>query len=186
MKSVALVLALSILTSCREEQAATPDGRGLAEEPPPEVAAGHLMATAMLRNLIAAQAHVQATGLADENQNGVGEYCSLAELTGAAGVRGGRKLDPPALSAKHRQRRDGSFERGGYRMRVHLPGTPAESERAWSAYAWPVERGRTGLLTFFVDQEGEVLASADADYSGDKEPAADAREKDGATWKPVP
>jgi prepilin-type N-terminal cleavage/methylation domain-containing protein len=47
---------------------------------------------------------------------------------------------------------------------------PAQSEVLWACYAWPVSRGNSGKRCFFVNQSGDVLASANvvaaAQYSG--------------------
>jgi hypothetical protein len=208
MRPFALVLAAALLAACGdkepEEPAPAGDDMDVGElVMKPEIKARHLGAEAMLRNLIASQAHFQATGLADEDQDGVGEFGSLDELTGNFGVRGGRKLEPPVLSKSHRRLPNGSYERAGYRLRIHLPDTPAESEKYWCAYAWPIERGETGVFTFFVNQEGETTATADGNYSGDVEPdataafasadggitgpaAVNAKGSDGSLWRVVP
>ncbi|QDV07685.1 putative major pilin subunit [Planctomycetes bacterium Poly30] len=61
-----------------------------------------------------------------------------------------------------------------------LPGA-TNSERLWACYAWPVSHGRTGHRAFFINQDGEVLATqnfpaqAGGSYSGvARVPAADA------------
>ncbi len=89
---------------------------------------------------------------------------------------------------------DGVVTKSGYCHRIFLPDSapragwvhetgPAErvglvggtgkvgvdlSENWWCAYAWPVERGRTGERAFFVNQAGDVLqcANGNARYSG--------------------
>ncbi len=170
-----------------------PPAAGAAKAPPAASRAAALRrdaneiaAMATLRNIIAAQAHFQATALSDEDQDGVGEYGSFAELSGALGVRDGTILNPPVLSAAFRQVARGRVETCGYRFRIYLPQTggqpvgerekggisPCEvdadaAERAWCCYAWPVEGdGRT----FFTNQEGEILATSEGGYSGDRAP----------------
>jgi hypothetical protein len=143
-------------------------------------------AMATLRNVISAQAQFQCTARADENRNGVGEYGSFAELSGAAGVRDGNVLNPPVLSSAFRLVSKGRAERKGYRYRIYLPGAggvpvterdrggigagevSAElAETTWCVYAWPVEgEGRT----FFTNQAGDVLATSEGGYVGDREP----------------
>ena len=61
-----------------------------------------------------------------------------------------------------------------------LPGS-ANSELLWTCYAWPVSHARTGNRAFFVNQDGELLATsnfpgqAGGAYSGvARVPAADA------------
>ncbi len=47
---------------------------------------------------------------------------------------------------------------------------PRLAARRWCAYAWPAEYGRTGTLTFFLDQDGNGLVVDDPRYSGDRGP----------------
>ena len=49
---------------------------------------------------------------------------------------------------------------------------PVLAETTWCAYAWPVERDVTGRRTFFVNQAGDVLATSDGGYSGERGPEA--------------
>ncbi len=149
-------------------------------------ASQEIQAIATLRNVISAQAQFQAVARADENRNGVGEYGSFAELSGAAGVRDGKPLNPPVLASAFRLVSKGRAERNGYRYRIYLPGAlglpvterdkggigagevSAElAETNWCVYAWPVEgQGRT----FFTNQAGDVLATSEGGYVGDREP----------------
>lgn len=53
------------------------------------------------------------------------------------------------------------------------------AERAWVAYAWPVERGKSGVKAFFINQDEEIWQTDGAGpgqgYSGcEKVPAATA------------
>lgn len=150
-------------------------------------------AIATLRNIASAQAQFQSTARADENMNGIGEYGSFAELSGAVGVREGAKLNPPVLSSAFKIVKQGRVKRSGYYYRIYLVRPngraisenddggflarevdPNYSERTWCCYAWPVDRGVTGERTFFVNQEGDVLANKDQKYGGEEEPTADA------------
>lgn len=36
---------------------------------------------------------------------------------------------------------------------------PDLAEQRWCAYAWPLEPGRTGVLCFFIDQDGRLLST---------------------------
>jgi len=156
---------------------------------PPKRDANEAMAVATLRNLTAAQAQFQATGRADVDADGVGEYGFFGELSGAAGVRGGPVLNPPVLSSAFRRVEHGTVTRGGYRFRLYLcgpkgggvvePAKPDEldtqrAETLWCCYAWPVEHGRTGTRTFFVPQFGDILATDAKKYSGANGPSASA------------
>ncbi|MCK6462146.1 MAG: hypothetical protein L6Q95_19860, partial [Planctomycetes bacterium] len=144
------------------------------------------MAIATLRNVISAQAQFQCTARADEDQDGIGEYGSFAELSGAAGVRDGKPLNPPVLSSAFKLVSKGRAERNGYRYRIYLPGagglpvterdkggigagevSPDLAETTWCVYAWPVEGEGP---TFFTNQAGDVLATSEAGYVGDREP----------------
>ena len=64
--------------------------------------ANETAAIATLRNIISAQSQFQSTSRADENNNGVGEYGSFGEMSGAQGVRGAALLNPPVLSTAFR------------------------------------------------------------------------------------
>ena len=142
-------------------------------------------AIATLRNIISAQAQFQSTARADENNNGVGEYGTFGELSGAIGVRGGANLNPPVLSTAFRSvSANGEVTRSGYLYQIFLPdangdglaevangGAPATvdadlAETTWCAYAWPANYGNTGNRTFFVSQGGDIVATDDSTYSG--------------------
>ncbi|MGQ0613095.1 MAG: hypothetical protein ACT4PV_05085 [Planctomycetaceae bacterium] len=145
-------------------------------------------AVATLRNIISAQAQFQATARADEDADGVGEFGSFGELSGACPVRDGKPLNPPVLSAAFREVKGGRVTRGGYHYRIYLPLAghqgvaerdgggyaahqldPDLAEGAWCCYAWPVEEG---LPTLFVNQAGDVLENRGAEYAGEFEPPA--------------
>ena len=119
----------------------------------------------------------------------MGEFGSLAELSGAAPVRGGKAVDPALLSAAFRLVEGGAVKRSGYRFVVYLLdrfGQPVgervrggfakgrldakAAARYWCAYAWPVASGKTGNRTFFVNQNGDISWTEDARYSGDRGP----------------
>jgi type IV pilus assembly protein PilA len=151
-------------------------------------------AIATMKNIVSAQAQVQASGSIDENGNGAGEYGSFAELSGIANVRSATgatiRINPPVLSTAF-----GSLTavnginvvtRSGYHFAMYLPapttaaglnedvqattgvgggftaGTvgASEAESMWCCYAWPSAYGNTGKRTFFVNQGGDVLATA--------------------------
>ncbi|MGQ0612750.1 MAG: DUF2950 family protein [Planctomycetaceae bacterium] len=148
---------------------------------------------ATLRNIISAQAQFQTTARADENNNGVGEYGSFGEMSGAVGVRGGSVLNPPVLSTAFRTVAASRVTRSGYNYQIFLPdaagagiaedatgGYPSGavdadlSETTWCAYAWPVSYGNTGNRTFFVNQGGDIVATQDSTYTGTTAPAFEA------------
>ena len=144
-------------------------------------------AIATLRNIISAQAQFQSTARADENGNGVGEYGTFGELSGAVNVRGStRVIKPPVLSTAFRTvNSDGQVSRSGYLFSIYLPddagvGVPEAGgggvaagavgadvgEITWVCYAWPTSYGNTGNRTFFVSQGGDIIATEDSSYSG--------------------
>lgn len=165
-----------------------------------EIAANETSAIATLRNLVSAQAQFQASAVADENDNGVGEYGTLAEMAAGVGIRGDRRMNPPVLSSLFQKVVGGRVKRSGYYFRVFLPAADGsgvaendtggvkpgqvdaeQSEVVWCVYAWPVLRGTTGERAFFVNQNGDVLQSTDAEYSGKDGPAANAAFKSGTS-----
>jgi hypothetical protein len=183
----------------------------------PRLFSAETAAIATLRNLISAQSQFRSTARADENNNGVGEYGSFGELSGAAPVRDGIPLNPPFLSPAFRDVAGGRVERTGYYFQIFLPragdrlalpelpdgGYEAGAvhadvaETTWCAYAWPADPA-SGLRTFFVNEEGDILATRG--YRGELaphpyaafaptspgitgEPAVEARGQDGNVWK---
>jgi prepilin-type N-terminal cleavage/methylation domain-containing protein len=142
-------------------------------------------AIATLRNIISAQSQFQTTARADVNTNGVGEYGTFAEMSGAAGVRGGAVLNPPVLSTAFRTvNGNGEVSRSGYLFAMYLPDASGDplaevanggpdanidadlAETTWCCYAWPANFGNTGNRTFFVNQGGDIVATEFDQYSG--------------------
>ncbi|HEX5138900.1 MAG TPA: DUF2950 family protein [Planctomycetota bacterium] len=140
---------------------------------------------ATMRNILSAQAQFQATGRADMNDNGTGEYGTFGEMAGSVGVRGGALLDPTVLSTSFRTvNANGEVSRTGYLFAVYLPdaagnglaelaggGADANvdgnlSEMAWCCYAWPASYGNSGNRTFFLNQGGDILATDQPNYAG--------------------
>lgn len=122
-------------------------------------------ANATLRNLVSVQTAFRDGKRVDVDGDGIGEFGTFGEMTGA-GVRlddrGGRRgapLSPTLLSAAlstvdggGRARKSGYFFRillpghGGIPVREGTPGAPLsgpldseEAEVRWCAYAWPVQ-----------------------------------------------
>ena len=158
-------------------------------------------AIATLRNIISAQAQFQSTARADDNNNGVGEYGTFAELSGGVDVRSsGRTLNPPVLSSAFRSvSANGEVSRSGYIFQIFLPdasgdGLPEVSgggadgttdadlaETTWCAYAWPANYGNSGNRTFFVNQGGDIVTTEDSGYTGPAGgPAADSAFREGS------
>jgi len=173
------------------EDTALADGARPAETGPDEdygvsVNSNRVAAIATLRNIISAQSQFQSTARADEDGNGVGEYGSFGEMSGAVGVRDGEPLNPPVLSRAFKKVEHGYVERSGYRYRMYLPqggGRPVPerdrggfsagevdpplAETCWCCYAWPVDGDGP---TFFTNEAGDVLATDGGFYFGDREP----------------
>ncbi len=160
-------------------------------------AANEAAAIASLRNLTSAQAMVQSAGIIDGDADGIGEYAYFGELSGLLPIRarmgrgygiGSEKIVPPILASSFGNVVGSTVAHNGYLFQVFLPDStgqgvaesasggadperlpaPDYCEIVWCAYAWPVERGQTGERAFFVNQEGDLLACANAKraYSG--------------------
>lgn len=139
-----------------------------------------------LRSLVSAQAQFQSRALVDRDLDGVGEFGSVAELAGSVFLRGSTRFVTPAiLSSSFRAiNAQGEVSGKGYLYRLFLPdasgtglgelpnGGPAAgidedlAESAWCLYAWPQEYQMSGVRTFFINQSGDILMTADKDYSG--------------------
>jgi hypothetical protein len=184
--------------------------------PGPRICRNDVAAWASLRSIAAAQAKFKSDKRIDRDRDGVGEFGYIAELAGCAPMPGSGELVEPYLSGAFKYLQpDGTIRRSGYRFRMFLPGPggkgegegstnvdPALAEQRWCAYAWPADHGNTGSLTLFIDQEGTILCTDDARYSGDRGPEpgaaygsgglasitgqarADAKAQDGNIWRP--
>ncbi|MHC4469866.1 MAG: hypothetical protein ACYTDY_04530 [Planctomycetota bacterium] len=154
-------------------------------------------AVATLRQLTAAQAHLKATGLVDEDRDGAGEYGTFGEMSGAAPVRGTKDpVNPPVLSAVFRSvGEDGAVRRSGYAFHLFLPGrggTPSRAgpfdadlaEVAWFCVALPEEPGVTGMKRFIVTQDGGVHETGVTDDTLKPETAASFDAKAGYVANP--
>jgi prepilin-type N-terminal cleavage/methylation domain-containing protein len=152
-------------------------------------------AIATLKNISSSQAQCQASGIIDANNNGAGEYGFFGELSGgtfvrndeAGGVSATERITPPYLSGAFTNVQGSRVQRSGYLFQMYLPDNVAawtaeaaaggsatvsidagNAEVMWCAYAWPTSFGNSGKRTFFVNQQGDVLASKNATmrYSG--------------------
>ncbi|MCA8969835.1 MAG: hypothetical protein KDC95_08635, partial [Planctomycetes bacterium] len=153
-------------------------------------------AIATLKNVALGQAQVQASGVIDIDGDGKGEFGFFGEMSGALPIREStlgstdaapKRIIPPVLSGAFCAVTDhGSVQRSGYWYRMYLPsesgvptdeatmldGTridPERAEHSWCAFAWPIERGRSGIGCFAVDVMGAVWRTNDrfGDFDGE-------------------
>jgi prepilin-type N-terminal cleavage/methylation domain-containing protein len=135
-------------------------------------------AISTLRNIVSAQAQIQAQAAIDEDTDGIGEHGVFAEMAGTQPLRSGAvTLAPPVLSgALGIVDPNGFVNKAGYFFAIYLPdinGAPVPeqagggmgagavdpdlSENTWCCYAWPVNLNNTGNRTFMVNQSGDLL-----------------------------
>jgi len=141
-------------------------------------------AIATLKNISSGQAQCQASGVIDVNANGAGEYGFFGELSGRVAIRAGTaSITPPVLSTAFGNVITTRVSRSGYLFQMFLPTVtgagvtedatggdpdngqavgPSQAETMWCCYAWPITRANSGNRTFFVNQSGDVLATAGA------------------------
>ncbi|KPJ56165.1 MAG: hypothetical protein AMS16_02910 [Planctomycetes bacterium DG_58] len=138
-----------------------------------------------LTTLRTVQAQFHQAMCVDQNQNGIGEYGLLQELSGAEVTRGGINPRTPGefisqeLGAVDA---NGIASKAGYHFLVFLPtdlgpaasegdfGVPLpnvtvpadadEQEVRWCCYAWPIGRTETGNRAFVVNQTGTVYQTS--------------------------
>lgn len=140
---------------------------------------------ANLRSIASAQFRFKAMSLVDRDLSGSYEYGTFTELAGTEPVRTyGERIRPGLLGASFGTvDGNGRLNRQGYFYALYLPDAggvgvsatlanasvladPAFSEIAFSVVAWPASYGNSGTAAFFVNQEGEILRSTTARYSG--------------------
>ncbi|MFY9343885.1 MAG: prepilin-type N-terminal cleavage/methylation domain-containing protein [Planctomycetota bacterium] len=141
-------------------------------------------AIATLKNISSGQSQCQASGVIDVNANGSGEYGFFGELSGKTAVRASTlTISPPVLSAAFQNIAASRVTRSGYMFQMFLPlatwagigedatggdpdngqaVSPANAETLWCCYAWPQTRNSSGKRSFFINQAGDVLATAGA------------------------
>ncbi len=137
-----------------------------------------------LRTISSAQFRFKAMTLVDRSGSGSYEYGGLRELSGLDPVRDTGELLRPALLSPSFGELDanGWVLRQGYHYAMYLPDAsglgivatdanmasvdPTMAEIAYTLVAWPASHGHSGRATFFVNQQGEILKSTMARYSG--------------------
>jgi len=162
------------------------------------LSANESAAISTLRNIVSAQAQIQAQAAIDEDADGIGEHGSFAEMAGVVALRSagvGALLTPPVLSgALGNTDANGYVQKAGYYFLMHLPDDTAQPlpeaangagpdagvdpdlcENTWNCYAWPVNRANTGNRTFMVNQSGDMIQTAGGavGYDGTDTPVAD-------------
>jgi hypothetical protein len=133
-------------------------------------------AVSRLREIMVAEDALRKTAVVDPDGDRVGSAALLSELTGAAGVRGADRLEPPILSPRHYRTLDETplgpaALIAGYYFIVCLPAPaggwtarPGEAvdeeraERRFLAYAWPAATGGPNAA-FFIDEHETILTS---------------------------
>ncbi len=157
--------------------------------------ANEVSAIQALKSIHSAEYRLKLQGSIDANHDGVGEFGFLQEISGVRGLRSNlsERLDPAFFSAAYGAVDSGGrVQRSGYFFRMFLPGAGAAplgegsktaaylavdadlAQGYFGVYAWPVSFGRSGTRTFFINQDGALLASPNdkTHYSGTANPPA--------------
>ncbi len=139
---------------------------------------------AALRSVCTAQMQCRSQTVLDVDHDGLGEALGLGELAGAQPLRSGDgRMVPPTLAMSlGALDAAGYVHAKGYLLALYLPdasgagllATPGNAaaidadgaEIAWTCVAWPVTRNRTGSVTYFLNQGGDILVTKDAAYDG--------------------
>ena len=154
-----------------------------------KISANEKAAMATVRLIGQAQIQFGASGVADGNDNGNGEYGTFGELSGGIAVRaaaGGTHFMKPTLVGPSFRAISplGEIVRGGYLFRIYLPGAAGQgllelpgggadtgvsadkAESMWCVYAWPARFNVTGRRTYFTNQTGGFYVTESPAYSG--------------------
>jgi hypothetical protein len=173
MKAKGIVLLLPFLVAC----GAAGEG-GMEDEKALRIETNEALAVSHLRSLVSAQIQAQSLLVIDADEDGIGEFAFMSELSGTRDPRGpGEGLEMPLLGGSFTSHSpDGRFEVHGYRFRSYLPGPSGEpvgddpavaspdvnadgAEEGWLCYAWPATYGESGRRTFVVGRSGAVHAA---------------------------
>lgn len=130
-------------------------------------------AVSKLREILFAQDSLRKKAAIDPDGDGIGSAALLSELSGFAGLRGGKMLAPPLLErfpAPIETPVGEATELGGYLFMVCLPtaggGFTAKAgvaideeaaERRFLVYAWPSADNRGLSYAFFMDEHERIL-----------------------------
>lgn len=148
------------------------------------VTANESVVLGALRSIVTAQLQCQSRAIIDVDGDGRGEALGLDELCGTRTLRSGStSLNPPALpQSLGILDTAGNAPGRGYLIRLCLPdasgaGLPANAANAgavdadlaevyWTCLAWPQSRSVTGNTTYFTNQTGDILKTAEGGYEG--------------------
>ena len=137
-----------------------------------------------LRAIATAEVNFKTMGMLDADRTSTYEYGRLAELASISDIRGTTdQVTPPLLSASlGNMDAAGRVLKRGYYFALYLPDAtgngladtagnlgnidPRMAENYWSCLAWPVQVDASGRATFFINQQGEILKTSVAGYSG--------------------
>ncbi len=151
------------------------------------VTANETAAIATLRAITSAQAQAQSRCAVDEDNDGVGEYLYLSELSGSVNLRGqAMPLDPAIVSVSLGNVANSIVNKAGYFFAMYLPDSsgagiaedatggkvggvvdPDLCENYWIVYAWPASIGSSGRRAFAVNETGTIVQTSNAqNYEG--------------------
>ncbi|WP_372366273.1 hypothetical protein [Candidatus Uabimicrobium sp. HlEnr_7] len=154
------------------------------------MSANEASAMATLKSITTSQMLFQSSNAVDQNQNGMGEYAFLQELTGQINVRGtNAPASPGYLSSFNFEQ--GIAAKSGYYFYCYLPGTDTAigeknfsgelnesaatlQEQSFVVYAWPESHGSTGNRVFAINQNGEIISCYASTYNLWNIPSANA------------
>lgn len=148
-------------------------------------------AIGLLQTLSTSQAQFQSNTAVDQDEDGVGEYGLLNELTGTTnmrapqGKRSEKTILPPYVSKTLAVTSQNFVIRRGYCYQVFLPhkgnvitdnptgqngSTDQDSinaqEKRWIAYAWPLKFADGSNICLVVDQDAEVYVAPNRTADG--------------------
>lgn len=138
-----------------------------------------------LREIALAQLRFRAMSLIDRDDDRQYEFGTLPELAGQDELRDFEDRLRRSVLPRHYAELDsaGRLRMDGYLFALYLPDPagagrvatkanadilvdPAMAESSFVVIAWPVERGKTGRRTYFIDQRAELRACSQGNYSG--------------------
>ena len=161
-----------------------------------EIQAAEDAAIHSLATIAQAQRQIHQLESIDSNEDGSPEFGWFRELTGASLMRhdsdgdgiadadSDRRADPAVLGPEFGHVDQlGQVLQGGYLFLMVLPGENGEflierndggvrpvsgdlAGRYWACLAWPLEYGKTGRRTFYINQSGDIVSTDNPNYSG--------------------